>query len=163
MGIWKIHREQYVPRPLAEVFPFFADARNLEAITPPWLRFRILDLPDRIDAGTEILYRLRWHGVPMRWKTIITVWRPGLEFVDIQKIGPYVMWQHTHLFRPEGEGTRIIDEIEYRLPMGPVGNLIRRWIVAPDLERIFDYRAARIAEQFPAATSAGPPYSRRTP
>jgi ligand-binding SRPBCC domain-containing protein len=155
MPVWKLHREQYLPRRLEEVFSFFADARNLEAITPPWLHFRIRDLPDRIDAGAEILYRLRWHGVPMCWKTVITIWRPGVEFVDVQKIGPYVMWRHTHLFRHEGDGTRMIDRVEYRLPMGPLGNLIRRWIVAPDLERIFDYRAARIAEQFPTAINAG--------
>ena len=86
-------------RPLKEVFPFFADAGNQERITPPWLRFEVLtDFPVSIQEGTIIDYRLRIHGIAVRWRSEITVWDPPLRFVDMQRRGPCRKWIHEHFF-----------------------------------------------------------------
>jgi ligand-binding SRPBCC domain-containing protein len=125
-----------------EVFPFFADARNLEAVTPPWLGFRVVTPgPISMAAGALIEYRLRLHGVPLRWRTTIAVWDPPRRFVDVQLSGPYRMWHHTHYFSraPDG-GTVMRDTVRYALPFGPLGALAHRLLVQRDLDRIFDFR-----------------------
>lgn len=143
-----LHREQHLPGSPEEVFAFFADARNLEAITPPLLRFRVLT-PDPIamGAGALIRYRLRVRRVPVGWLTAIREWDPPHRFVDEQVRGPYALWHHTHTFeaRPGG-GTLMRDVVRYALPLGPLGELARRLFVARDLEAIFDFRAQRIRE-----------------
>jgi ligand-binding SRPBCC domain-containing protein len=141
-------REQPLPAAPAEVFPFFGDARNLEAITPPWLGFRVVTPePIAMGPGTLIEYRLRLHGVPLRWRTKIAVWDPPHRFVDVQLSGPYKMWHHTHDFveAPDGSGTLIRDTVRYALPFGPLGELAHRALVHRDLDRIFDFRAAAVA------------------
>ncbi len=136
-----------IPRPLSEVFPYFADAANLEAITPPWLNFHILT-PPPIDmrAGARIDYALRLRGVPVRWRTEITVWDPPHRFVDEQIRGPYRLWRHEHIFEPiDGESTRMIDVVSYELPRVPiVSAMLHRLMVRPDLDRIFAYRAQAV-------------------
>lgn len=144
-----LRREQWIPQPVAQVFDFFADAGNLEAITPPWLAFRILTpRPIPMAAGTEIRYRLRWHGAPLVWRTEIRSWDPPTRFVDIQLNGPYRLWHHTHLFEPRDGGTRMRDIVRYRLPFGFVGKAMQIVKVERDLEQIFDYRARRVREIF---------------
>jgi ligand-binding SRPBCC domain-containing protein len=140
-------REQPLPGTPDEVFPFFADAGNLEAITPPFLRFRIVTpRPIAMHEGTLIEYRLRLHGVPVRWRTRIDVWEPGVRFVDRQLSGPYELWHHTHEFEAlPGGGTLMRDVVRYRLPFGILGALARP-LVSRDLKTIFDYRAQRVAE-----------------
>jgi ligand-binding SRPBCC domain-containing protein len=147
----KVHvleRSQRIARPPREVFEFFADAHNLEAITPDWLRFRIVT-PGRIEMrpGTLIDYRLRLHGLPIRWLTRIESWEPGRRFTDVQVRGPYRLWHHTHEFEagPDGE-TVVRDRVRYALPLGPLGELSRRLFVARDLERIFDHRLASVSK-----------------
>ena len=100
-----LERSQRLDVPPERAFAFFADARNLEAITPPWLRFRVVT-PDPITMrpGTLIDYRLRLHGLPLRWRTRIDAWEPPHRFVDIQLRGPYALWEHTHTFAPAGAG-----------------------------------------------------------
>jgi ligand-binding SRPBCC domain-containing protein len=135
-------REQHLPGPPDEVFPFFADAANLEAITPPWLNFHIVTpRPVEMRVGTLIEYRLTLHRVPVAWLTRIEEWVPGQRFVDAQIHGPYKLWHHTHEFAPDGDGTLMRDTVRYALPLGPLGEIARRAFVARDLERIFDYRA----------------------
>ena len=142
-----LEREQWIPRPVEEVFAFFADAKNLEAITPPWLGFRILSPePIPMHAGTFIEYRLRWHRLPLRWVTEIAEYSPPLRFADVQRRGPYALWHHTHEFASHEGGTRMRDRIRYALPLGPLGTLMHRLVVRRDLEAIFDYRARRIGE-----------------
>jgi ligand-binding SRPBCC domain-containing protein len=137
----RIERSQLVPVPLEDAFAFFADASNLEALTPPWLHFRILTpQPIPMEKGTTIEYVLTTHRVPVRWRTEIIEWRPGRRFVDKQVEGPFRLWEHTHAFEEQHHGTMICDTLLYRMPYGPLGAVAHRIVVARDLERIFDYR-----------------------
>src|SRR3954447_1165233 len=141
-----LEREQVLPAPPERVFAFFADARNLEAITPPLLRFRVLT-PEPIEmrAGTFLRYRLRLHGVPIRWATPIAGWDPPHRFVDMQRRGPYALWHHTHTFAPDGAGgTAMRDLVRYAIGFGPLGSAAHALVVARDLARIFDFRAATV-------------------
>ena len=143
-----LYREQRLPGSPDEVFAFFGDARNLEAITPRLLRFRVLTPePIAMGAGTLIRYRLRVRFVPVGWLTAIREWDPPHRFVDEQLRGPYALWHHTHSFEAQrGGGTLMRDVVRYALPFGPLGELARRLFVARDLEAIFDFRAKRIRE-----------------
>lgn len=130
--------EQFFVAPAAEIFPFFADARNLEKITPPWLRFRVLTPPPiEMKARCLIYYRLSWRFVPIRWRTAITAWQPPHRFVDEQIRGPYRLWRHEHIFVEKNGGTSMTDRVEYA---APGGRLVHRLIVDRDVERIFAYR-----------------------
>ena len=149
-GSYELTRRQVVERPLTEVFAFFSEARNLELLTPPWLSFRILDAPGTLEAGSLIRYRLRLGGIPVGWTSEITEWRPPHCFTDVQRRGPYALWEHTHRFRQLNGTTELHDRVIYRLPGGPLGPLVRATLVRRQLERIFDYRAERVAELFSA-------------
>ena len=146
-----IAREQLLPLPPDDAFGFFADAFNLAAITPPWLGFRVVTpRPVEMSAGTLIEYRLRLHGVPVRWLTRIEEWEPPRRFVDVQVRGPYRHWRHTHSFeRAEDGGTVMRDEVRYVLPLGRLGSLAGTLFVRRDLERIFDYRREAVARALP--------------
>ncbi|MCW5961073.1 MAG: SRPBCC family protein [Pyrinomonadaceae bacterium] len=136
-------------RPRKEVFEFFADAGNLELITPPELNFRILsDQPINIRQGTLIDYKLRLRGIPIAWKTEISVWNPPYSFTDRALKSPYRQWIHRHNFTELSENrTRIEDEVRYRLPLEPLGDLFY-WLVRRELDHIFDYREKTVAEFF---------------
>jgi ligand-binding SRPBCC domain-containing protein len=149
MRTYELHRRQWVARPIDEVFDFFARAENLEQLTPDFLRFQIMRIPPRMEAGARIEYKIRIHGLPVRWRTIIEKWNPPLEFVDIQEKGPYRLWHHTHRMKPVNGGTEIEDLVRYALPFGPLGSVVHRFMVARDVAVIFDYRAQKIRERFP--------------
>jgi ligand-binding SRPBCC domain-containing protein len=145
MGLYKLHRELWVPHPLPVVFDFFSRAENLEQITPPWMRFRILTpLPIVMKPGATVAYSLRVRGIPIRWLTEIESWNPPFEFIDVQARGPYRLWRHTHRFSELNGGTLITDSIAYALPFGLLGRLVHRLQVARDLGQIFDYRAQEV-------------------
>ncbi|MEZ5974680.1 MAG: SRPBCC family protein [Planctomycetota bacterium] len=132
-------------RPVAEVFPFFADPANLGRITPPWMQFRIVECSTpEIGEGTEIEYALKVRGLPMRWRSLIRCWQPPFRFIDEQIWGPYRRWVHLHTFEDLGDRTRIRDEVDYAVP--GAGWCIAH-VVRPDLERIFAYQAV-LAEKF---------------
>jgi ligand-binding SRPBCC domain-containing protein len=139
--IHRLERSQRVPRPRDEVFAFFADASNLEAITPPFLRFRILTpTPIEMRPGARIDYALSLFGVPLRWGTRIAEWQPGVRFVDEQDSGPYAVWRHTHEFEPDGGFTLVRDLVEYAEPFGALGRAAHVLFVERALHRIFDFR-----------------------
>jgi ligand-binding SRPBCC domain-containing protein len=141
-----LERSTWIPRPVDEVSRFFSDVGNLERITPPELRFRILTpLPVEIRHGALIDYQLSLFGVPFGWRTEITCWEPPHRFVDTQLSGPYRQWIHLHEFTPEGDGTRMRDRVDYVLPLGVLG-LAGLPLVRRQLDRIFDFREAAIRE-----------------
>jgi ligand-binding SRPBCC domain-containing protein len=149
MPIYRLDHEQWVPHPLQEVFQFFAAAENLEQLTPPFLRFQIMQAPKKLEAGSEIKYKLRVHGLPIRWLTIIDEWDPPNVFVDVQAKGPYKLWHHTHRFRSENGGTWIEDHVRYSLPFGVLGGIVHSLMVRRDVKAIFRYREQKIREIFP--------------
>ena len=142
-----LEREQRVEIPIADAFAFYGDAHNLERITPPLLRFEVTTpRPIEMGVGTLIDYRLRLHGVPVRWRTRIEGWEPPKRFVDAQIKGPYSLWEHTHTFEEDGPGATIIrDRVRYSIPFGPLGELADRLLVRRDLKQIFDYRRDAVA------------------
>jgi ligand-binding SRPBCC domain-containing protein len=154
-GVFRYHvlrREQRLPGTPDAVFPFFADARNLEAITPPWLGFRVIT-PDPIEmrVGALIEYRLRLRGLPLAWLTRIEDWTPGVRFVDAQLAGPYTLWHHTHEFAPDGAGDTIMrDTVRYALPFWPLGEVAHAVVVRRDLAAIFDFRHREVARRLTA-------------
>ena len=149
MKVHSLVREQVIARPRREVFAFFADAANLERITPAFLRFRIVTpTPVRIEEGCLIDYRLSLFGLPFGWRTRIDRFVPDSSFVDSQLRGPYRLWRHTHEFEEVRSGTRMLDRVEYALPLGPLGSIARALFVRATLTRIFDHRAATIAAIF---------------
>lgn len=149
MGRQVFESSQWVRSPRARVFDFFADAANLQAITPAFLDFRILTpLPVTMRAGAAIEYQLKLHGLPVHWRTVIDAWEPGVRFVDRQERGPYAHWVHTHAFDDERDGTRLTDRVEYALPLDPLSRPVLAFYVRPSVERIFAHRRAVIAERF---------------
>jgi ligand-binding SRPBCC domain-containing protein len=140
-----LERSLVVPVGIDEAFAFFADASNLEAITPPWLGFRIVEAPRRLERGSVLVYRLRLFGVGFGWQTEIAEWRPPFGFTDVQVAGPYRRWEHTHTLTPVDDGTEISDRVVYRLPYEPLSGLLAPVTVGPWLQAIFDYRARATA------------------
>jgi len=136
-----LERSHVVPVDVDRAFAFFADAWNLERITPPWLRFRILRPPRVLERGSLLVYRLRLFGLPIRWQTEIVEWRPPFGFTDVQRVGPYRRWEHTHRLTRVDGGTEIHDRVLYRLPYEPFAGVLAPVTVRPWLTAIFDYRA----------------------
>ena len=146
MRVFTLDMSHWLPRRPDEVFDFYADAFNLEQLTPPWLRFEVVTSPPiTMQAGVEIDYRLRLHGLSMKWRSRITAWEPPHRFVDEQLRGPYRRWVHEHTFAPSDGGTLVRDQIQYAM-LG--GWLADRLLVRRDLRQIFDYRQRRLADIF---------------
>lgn len=155
MTEYRLARSQRVPSPIEEVFPFYADPRNLTVLTPPWLGLTILGSGDgdetasiEMRKGLRIHYRVRPLGVPQSWTSEITDWSPPHRFVDEQRRGPYRRWHHVHAFRSLEDGTEIIDVVNYALPFGVLGALAHTLLVKRQLRAIFDYREAKIRARF---------------
>ncbi len=159
---WRLECSMFAPVSIAEAFSIFENPYNLAAITPPWLRFRIVT-PERIEMrkGAGIDYTIRWLGVPVRWRTLITGYDPPNSFVDEQMRGPYVLWRHLHTFEETQGGTLISDQVTYKLPFGILGNLAHALLIRRQLIGIFRYRQAAIAAMLsggePLAIRAGEP------
>ena len=138
--------EIWIAKPRAEVFKFFADARNLETITPPWLSFQVLTpAPIAMRAGVLIDYKLRVHGFPLRWQSEITVWEPEVCFIDAQRRGPYASWVHAHVFEERNGGTLVKDCVHYSVWGGAI---IDRLFVFRDVKTIFDFRQEKLKALF---------------
>lgn len=142
----RFETELWLPLPPTALFPFFAEAGNLQRITPPWLHFRILEpRPLDVRAGTLIHYRLRLHGIPFGWTTRIAEWEPPVRFVDEQARGPYRYWIHEHRFLSRGNGTLCHDRVDYAAPGGAI---VERLFATPRVERIFDFRRRELLAIF---------------
>ena len=155
---YRLTTEMFVRLPREEVFEFFSDARELGRITPSWVNFRMLTpTPVDMHEGTLLDYKIRLHGVPIKWRTEICVWEPCSRFVDQQVRGPYKKWYHEHIFESVEGGTLVKDNVHYIVPFG---DWVNRLFVQPDLEKIFRFRhdmlheifERRIAERFLAPT-----------
>lgn len=147
---YHLERLQLIRRPREEVFAFFADAGNLEAITPDFLQFKILSpRPIEMRSGTLIDYRLKLAGIPFHWQTRIETFDPPYSFSDLQAKGPYRRWHHWHEFYDVPQGTISVDRVEYELPLGPLGRLARLLFVERNLEQIFEHRRQRLRELLP--------------
>jgi len=148
---WVVKTEQVFPKPPDEVFPFFSDARNLEKITPSFLRFEVLTPgPIDMEPGAIIDYRLRVRGVPIRWRTKIESFDPPRMFVDDQVRGPYKRWHHTHTFEPtaDGGGTVARDEVRYEPPGGPFKPIVNALFIRRDVKKIFEHRGEALSAMF---------------
>ncbi len=140
-------RDLTLDPPIEEVFEFFSNAVNLEKITPPELNFQITT-PQPIDIKKDTLidYKLKLRGIPISWQTIISEWNPPYSFTDEALKSPYKQWIHRHTFAENEAGrTDIIDEVRYRLPFEPFGDLMH-WYVRGELDYIFDFRQKSVAE-----------------
>lgn len=153
-----LERRQRVGIPIERAFDLYADAHNLEPLTPPWLHFQVrTPMPIEMGAGTILDYTLRLHGVPIRWRTVIQTWDAPHGFLDTQARGPYSLWEHTHVLEPDGENATVIhDRVRYAIPFGPLGTVAHRLFVRRDLERIFDYRRDAVERLVAATTGADP-------
>ena len=140
----------WLPKPRADIFPFFADPANLARLSPPRLRVALLTPGATMRPGASFDYGMRWLGVPVRWRAFIREFDPPVRIVDVQVRGPYARWEHRHLFRAGEGGTWVEDRITYRLPLGPLGRLLHALCVGRQLRKIFDYRRRRLAEIFRA-------------
>ena len=136
-GGYRLTTEQFIQRPRDEVFSLFADAMQLQRLTPPWLHFQVLTPPPiAMREGLLLDYKIRLHHIPIRWRTLIDAWEPPHRFVDVQLKGPYARWHHTHTFIEHEGGTLVHDSVHY-IPRG--GRLIHQWLVRPDLMKIFNH------------------------
>jgi ligand-binding SRPBCC domain-containing protein len=150
----RLEATQFLSHPHEVVFQFFADAYQLESITPPWLRFVVLTPPPiTMQASVRIDYQLRLHGVPIRWRSVISAWEPPLRFVDEQLQGPYRRWHHEHRFEPVDGGTLCRDAVDYEVPGGGFVDCL---FVRHDLRKIFRFRQRKLAELFAVGTDVGP-------
>ena len=152
MTVREFKTELWLPLPPEAVFAFFGNAANLDAITPPWLGFRILTpLPIVMREGTLIDYRLRVHRLPLRWRKRISAWQPPHRFVDEQSRGPYRQWIHEHTFEPRNHGTLVRDLVRYAVPFDFIAHLL---FVRRDIEKIFEFRAEELKRRFTAVAAA---------
>lgn len=146
MTLYRLDTELWLPKPRLEVFPFFADAANLQRITPNWLSFEILTpKPIPMHVGAKIDYRLRVRGLPIRWQSEITAWEPPYRFIDEQRRGPYRIWKHEHRFEEKDGGTLCTDHIQYAVWGGA---LVNHLFVRRDVARIFEFRQVALKQIF---------------
>lgn len=145
---YRLKAKQFLPYTREQIFGFYGDARQLESITPPWLKFQIVTpLPIVMKQGTLIDYKIRLHGLPLRWRTEIALWEPPYRFVDQQLRGPFRRWYHTHTFIEQPGGTLVDDDVHYVVPLG---SIVHELFVKRDVRRIFEFRYEALARQFPS-------------
>jgi ligand-binding SRPBCC domain-containing protein len=136
----------WLGRPRPDVFAFFADPANLARITPPSLGVQLLTRDPAMGAGAVLDYRVRWLGLPLRWRAFVREYDPPFRFLDVQLLGPYARWEHRHRFLEEDGGTVVEDRVVYRLPLGPLGRALHAAMVGRQLREAWDYRRRRLGE-----------------
>ena len=154
MRVFSFSSGTWIAKPLNDVFPFFSEARNLEHLTPAWLRFQVLTRsPIEMAVGARIDYRLRLRGIPIAWQSEITAWEPSVRFVDEQRRGPYRLWVHEHRFREEN-GMTFAER--FRALRGAGGWIANRLLVRRDVRKIFEYRREKVRQIFGPVASSEP-------
>ncbi len=149
MSLHVLTCEQFLPYPIDRVFDFFKKPENLDHVTPANLGFKILTpSPIPMAEGTVIDYTIRLYGIPMKWQTVITDYDPPHSFTDTQVKGPYKTWIHTHRFTPKDGGTLMADEVQYEVPLGFLGDIVKAVFVQKEVEKIFAYRKKIIGDLF---------------
>ena len=146
MADYILESRVWLARTRAEVFAFFADSSHLLLVTPPAFRLRLVGGPPALATGAVLEMRLRWLGVPIRWRAFIREWDPPYRFVDVQVRGPYARWEHRHRFLEEGGGTWVEDRVTYRLPFGPLGRAAHALIIRRQIAALWRYRTRRLGE-----------------
>jgi len=146
MADYIVESRMWLPKPRAEVFAFFADPANLVRVAPPSLGLRVLGPPPVMTAGATFDLRLRWLGLPLRWRMFVREYDPPFRFLDVQVRGPYARWEHRHIFLAEAGGTTVEDRIVYRLPLGALGRVAHILFVHRQLVALWRYRRNKIAE-----------------
>ena len=159
MTIHRLYRRQFLPISLAEAWPFFSTPRNLEAITPDFLHFRITsETPEDIYSGLIITYKIAAvAGIPMTWVTEIKHVEAGRRFVDEQRIGPFRFWFHEHRFEAVEGGIVMEDLVHYVMPWGWLGEMVHAAFIRRRLKAIFDFRQAYLAHRWPQTESGTVP------
>ena len=157
-----LERTQVVPAAPHVAFVFVADARNLDRMTPPWLRFAIVEGSHELERGARLRYRIRLFGIPIRWETEIVEWSPPHVFTGVQLRGPFKLWEHTYRLTPAGDGTEIYDRVRYGLAFGRLGAAVRHLLVRGWLDEIFDDRAGKLSEASAWAIPVPPGPDRRS-
>jgi len=145
----------WVGRSRPDVFAFFDDPANLARLTPPSFRLGLAAGPATMTAGAVLDYRLRWLGIPIRWRAYVREYDPPYRFLDVQLRGPYARWEHRHRFLEEDGGTVIEDRVVYRLPLGGLGRLAHAVVVGRQLRALWGYRTRRLAELLGPVRPAG--------
>ncbi len=150
-----LERQMFLPVEVKDVFPFFTDPYNLEKITPPFLNFKVVSTSDKVvQKGTTISYKLKLHGLPLKWLTNIEDLAINSLFIDNQTKGPYKRWHHTHTFISLPHGTLMRDRVLYRLPFGWLGRCIAHFYATKDVNKIFDYRTLVLKKRFSQTKNA---------
>jgi len=144
-----LDHKQWIPASTHQVWDFFSSEKNLEKLTPAFLKFRVDSMSTAsIEENSLISYRLKIHGLPVKWRSKIINYDPENSFQDIQLSGPYRTWNHTHRFMELGEGTLIQDFVKYKIPLGAIGGLFANTFVKNDIEKIFQYRRKKVSDIF---------------
>ena len=149
MTTHRLVASQTIDRPLEEVFEFFAQPENLGRITPASMSFEQVSTDLDMRSGLQIEHRIRpLLGIPMTWRSTIEAFDRPRSFVDVQASGPYRRWRHHHRFTTVPGGTRIDDDVEYELPLGPLGDVAHALVIREQLREIFRHRARTIEAIF---------------
>lgn len=148
--LFTINHKQKVPSSLAKVWSFFSNPENLSVLTPPSLGFKLTSgSSDKMYAGQIITYHVTpLFGVPVQWVTEITHVQEPFLFVDEQRVGPYRMWHHQHLFRETPGGVELEDRVHYTFAVPVIDSLLNGALIAPRLNEVFDYRRKKVIELF---------------
>ena len=150
MKIYTFHRKQNLPISIEKVWEFLSNPKNLKTITPSYMSFDILSGAEKpMFPGQLIQYIVTpILGIKTKWVTEITHVKDNEYFVDEQRFGPYALWHHKHFIKEIDGGVEMEDIIDYKVPMGILGQLVHPILVKPKLEEIFKYRQKKLIELF---------------
>lgn len=150
MKIYTLHKKQQLPISVAQAWEFLSNPANLKTITPDYMGFHIISGADRPMFSGQIIQYIVTPvlGIKTKWVTEITHIKDQEYFVDEQRFGPYAMWHHKHFIKAIDGGVEMEDIIDYKLPMGVLGQMVHPILVKPKLEEIFTYRSKKLEELF---------------